>query len=74
MKEASTEIEDLFEVISKKEVVVRPQENTDTYVKSVKVLQAIYPSLVSKVPGKTLGCITTKDASDILRRILSLTL
>ena len=52
MKEASTEIEDLFDVVWKKEVVVRPQENTGTYVKSVKVLQDIYPSLVSKVPGK----------------------
>ena len=30
------------------------------------MLQAIY--LVSKVPGKTLGCITTKDASELLRK------
>ena len=59
IKEASTEIEDLFEGVWKNEVVVRPKENTDMYVKSVKVLQTIYPSLVSKVPGKTLGCITT---------------
>ena len=34
---------------------------------SGKVLQAIYPCLVSKDPGKTLGCITTKDASELLR-------
>ena len=45
-KVASTVIEDLFEGVWKNEVVVRPKENTDTYVKSVKVLQAIYPSLV----------------------------
>ena len=45
-KEAGTEIEDLFEGVLKSEVVVRPKENTDTYVKSVKMLQAIYPSLV----------------------------
>ena len=55
MKEASTEIEDLFGGVWKNELVVRPKENTDTYVKSVKVLPAIYPSLVSKVPGKDLG-------------------
>ena len=71
MKEASTEIEDLFKVVWKNEVVVRPKENTDTYVKSVKVLQGIYPSLVSKVPGKTLGCITTKDASELLKKSLN---
>ena len=64
LKEGSTEIEDLFERVWKNEVVVRPKENTDTYVKSVKGLQAIYPSRVSKFPGKTLGCITTKYASD----------
>ena len=64
MKKASTVIEDLFEGVWKNEVVVRPKENTDTYVKSVKVLQAIYPILVQKVPGKTLGCITTKGASE----------
>ena len=55
MKEASTEIE----------------ENTDPYVKSVKLLQALYPSLISKVPGKTLGCTTTKDASKFLRKSLN---
>ena len=70
MKEASTEIEDLFEGLWKNEVVVPSKENTDTYVKSVKVLQAIYPSLVSKVPGETLECITTKNASELLRRSL----
>ena len=53
------------------EVVVRPKENTDTYVKSVKVLLAIYPSLVSQIPGKTLGCISTKDASELLRKSLN---
>ena len=71
MKDASTEIEDLFEGVGKNEVVVCPKENTDTYVKSVKVVQAIYTSLVSKVPGKTLGCITTKDASELLRKNLN---
>ena len=71
MKEASTEIEDLFKGVWRNEVVVRPKENTDTYVKSVKVLQGIYPSLVSKVPGKTLGCITTKDASELLKKSLN---
>ena len=71
MKEASTEIEDLFDGLWKNEIVVCPKENTDTYVKSVKVLQAIYPSLVSKVPGNTLGCITTKDASELLRKSLN---
>ena len=69
MKEASTEIEDLFEEVWKTEVVARHKENADTYVKSVKVLQAIY--LVSKVPGKTRGCITTKDPSEILRKSLN---
>ena len=54
MKEASTEVEDLFEGVWKNEVVAHPKENTDTYVKSVKVIQAIYPSLVSRVSGKTL--------------------
>ena len=29
-----------------KEVVVRPEENTDAYVKSVKVLQDLKPSLI----------------------------
>ena len=53
------------------DVVVCPKENTDTYVKSVKGLEAIYPSLVSKVPGKNLGCITTKDASEFLRKNLN---
>ena len=48
MKGASTEIEDLFEGIWKNEVVVRPKENTDTYVKSVKVLQVIYPDSSQK--------------------------
>ena len=71
MKEASTEIEDLFERVRKNEVVVRPKENTDTYVKSVKVLQAIYPSLVSKAPGKTLVCITTIDVSELLRKSMN---
>ena len=52
LKKASPETEDFFEGVWKNEVVVRPKEITDTYVKSVKVLQAIYPSLVvSKVPG-----------------------
>ena len=41
MKEASTEMEDLNGRVWKKEVVVRPKENADMYVKSVKVLQAI---------------------------------
>ena len=41
MKEVSTEIEDLFDGLWKNEIVVCPKENTDTYVKSVKVLQAI---------------------------------
>ena len=71
MKESSTEIEDLFEVLWKNEVFVRPKENTDTFVKSVKVLQAIYTSLVSKFPGKTLRCITTKDVSKPLRKSLN---
>ena len=71
MKEASTEIEDLFEVVWKNEVFVCPKGNTDTYVESVKVLQAIYQSLVSKVPGKTLGCIGTKDASELLRKSMN---
>ena len=71
MKDASTENEDLFEGVWKNEVVVYPKDNTDTYGKSVKVLQAIYPSLVSKVPRKTLGCITTKDASKLLRNNLN---
>ena len=71
MKEASTENDDLFEGVWKNEVVVRPKENTDTNVKSVKVLQAIYPSLVSTVSGKTVGCITTKAASEILRKSLN---
>ena len=53
------------------EVAVRPNETTDTYVQSVKRLQAIYPSLVSKIPGKTLECITTKDASEILTKKLN---
>ena len=44
-----------------------PKENTDTYVKSVKRLQAIHPILVSKVSGKTIGCIITKYASEFLR-------
>ena len=42
MKEANTVIEGVW----KNEVVVRLKENTDTYVKSVKLLQAIYASLV----------------------------
>ena len=71
MNEASTEIEDLFEGVWKNEVVVRPKENAYMYFKSVKVLQAIYPSLVSKVPAKTLGCITTKDANELLRKSLN---
>ena len=70
LKKASPETEDLFERVRKNEVVVRPKKITDTYVKSVKVLQAIYLSLVSKVPGKTLGCITTKDVSELLRKNL----
>ena len=70
-KEVSTEIEDLFEGVWKNEVVVRPKENTDTYVKSVKVLQGINPRLVSKLHRKTLGCITTKDASEFLRKSLN---
>ena len=52
LKEASTEIEDLFKGVWKKEVAAIPKENTDMYVKSGKVLQAIYPSLVSKCPEK----------------------
>ena len=52
MKEASTEIEELFEGVWKNEVVVCPQKNKDTYFKSVKVLQVICPSVVSKVSGK----------------------
>ena len=71
MKEASTEIEDLFEGVWNNEVVVRPKEKTDTYIKFVKVLQAIYQSLVSKFPGETLGCITSKDASELLRKSLN---
>ena len=71
MKEASREIEDLFRGVWKNEVVVRPKEKTDTYVKSVKMLQAVYQSLVSEVPGKTLGCITTKKASELLRKSLN---
>ena len=67
-RETSTEIEDLFKGVWKNEVIVRSKEDTDTYVKSVKVPQAIYPSLVSKVPGKSLRCITTKDACEILRK------
>ena len=35
------------------------------------MLQAIYPSLVSKVPGRTLGCITTKKSSELLRKCLN---
>ena len=60
VKEASTEIEDLFEVVRKKEVVVRPKENTDTSAKSVKVLQAIYPSLVSNFLERPSGASPLK--------------
>ena len=42
-----------------------------TYVKSVKVVQVIYPCLVTKIPGKTLGFITTKDASELWRKSLN---
>ena len=35
------------------------------------MLQAVYQSLVSEVPGKTLGCITTKKASELLRKSLN---
>ena len=41
IKEASTEVEDIFEGVWKNEDVVRPKENTDTYAKSVRVPQAI---------------------------------
>ena len=55
----------------KKRSCNRPKENTDMYVKSAKVLQAIYPSLVSKVLGKILGFIIIKDASELFRKSLN---
>ena len=70
MKEASIETVDLFG-FWKNEFVVCRKENTDMYVKSANMLPAIYPSLVSKFSGKTLGCITIKDASEILRKSLN---
>ena len=59
MMKASTEMEDFFEGAWKKKLFA-PKKNTDTYVKSVKNLQAIYLSLVSKVPGKTVGASPPK--------------
>ena len=71
MKKTSTEIKNLFEGIWKNEVVVRPKEKTNTCVNSVKLLQALYPSFVLKVPENTLGCITTNNASELLRKSLN---
>ena len=70
IKEASTETEDLFRGVRKNEVAVRPKKKSGAYVKSVKMLQALYQSIVSKVSGKTLGCIINKRSSDFLRKSL----
>ena len=60
MKEASTEIEIVFEEVWKNKVIVRLKKNSDTYAKSVKVLQVVYPTLVSNVPGKPSGASPLK--------------
>ena len=57
--------------MKKKKLLFAPKKVQIRTLSLKKVLQAIYSSLVSKVSGKTLGCITIKDASELSRKSLN---